>query len=315
MMERVVIIGAGSFIGKNLIKELHASYRLKLVETNLRYIEDVLCTLDRGDIEQEEREFSPDTDYEALFDPGDIVIHLASSTNPTTSNVDIFREISTNVLSSARMFDACVTRGVKRVVFASSGGTVYGKNVRCPIKETDQTDPINSYGLQKLTIEKMLYVYNITRGLDYRIARLSNPYGPYQRPNGKLGVVTTFLYNALKGKAINVYGDGSVVRDFIYIGDAVKAIRPLIERECRHRVYNIGSGRGMSIQNVLQIIKEEVGGEIKVTFGEGRSVDVPENYLDISRFNSEFNEGAPMSLAEGIHLTRRFLESGIYDTD
>lgn len=311
-MKTAVIFGAGSFIGKNLIKELYRDYRLILIESDLKYVQDVLSVVENSNIELKEFQFNPETPFDELLSSGDIVIHLESSTNPTTSNMDISKELSDNVLSSARLFDACVKQNIKKVIFISSGGTVYGKNVQCPISEDAQADPINSYGLQKLTIEKMLYVYHMMYGLEYRIARLSNPYGPYQRPNGKQGVVTTFLYYALLDKEINVFGDGSVVRDFIYIDDAVKAIRNLIEGNCKHRIYNIGSGTGVSIKEILSIIKCEVGKEIVVNFGESRKVDVPKNYLDIDRYNLEFQEGTCLTnLVDGIHLTREFLESKI----
>lgn len=110
-------------------------------------------------------------------------------------------------------------------------GQVYGKEVDCPLKEKTATNPISSYGVQKVTIEKLLYLYRYMYGLDYRIIRLANPYGPYQRPNGVLGAVTTFTYKALKGDKIVVYGDGSVVRDFIYIDDAIRAIMKIVRRE------------------------------------------------------------------------------------
>lgn len=315
-MERVVIFSAGSFIGKNLIKELHNNYKLRLVTTKRRYLNDILTTIDCGMIGIIEQNFGPDTDFDSVLEAGDIVFHLASSTNPTTSNQNISDEIANNVLSSARLFEACVRKKIKRLVFISSGGTVYGRDAKCPIVEDNQTNPINSYGLQKLAIEKMLYVFNITYGLDYRIVRLSNPYGPYQRPNRKLGVIATFLYNAINNKEIRVYGDGTVIRDFIYIDDAVRAIRTLMENDCNYRVYNIGSGIGTSIKEVLTIIQGEVRKKMKITFGEKRKVDVSENYLDISRYNFEFGwRDTLVNLVDGIHLTREFLESGLYEID
>lgn len=250
--------------------------------------------------------------FDSILNQDDIIIHLASSTNPTTSNINISDEISTNILTSAKLFDACICKNIKKVIFISSGGTVYGKDIKCPIKEDSQTNPINSYGLQKLSIEKMLYVYNQSFGLNYSIIRLSNPYGPYQRPNGQLGVITTFLYNALKGIDINVYGDGSVVRDFIYIDDAVRAIKLIMENECKYKIYNVGSGYGISINNVIENIKNELKGKLIIKYGQNRKVDVPENFLNVSRFENEFGTISLINLTDGIHLTRHFLESDTY---
>lgn len=312
-MKRIVIFGAASFIGKNLVKELYKEYELILVMSNKIFFKDVFTTIDSDKIYIIEEMFKPTTDFESIINEGDIVIHLASSTNPTTSNQNISDEIMYNVLTSAKLFDKCVKKKVSKLIFISSGGTIYGKNARCPIPEDAQTDPINSYGLQKLSIEKMLYVYNQTYGLNYEIVRLSNPYGPYQRPNAQLGVITTFLYNSIIGMDINVYGDGSVIRDFIFIDDAVRAIKIIMENECRHRIYNIGSGKGVSINDILEIINREMHKKIKINYGKSRKVDVPKNYLNIDRFKKEYGDIPFVGLEEGIHLTRQFLESGVYE--
>ena len=112
---------------------------------------------------------------------------------------------------------------MKKIIFISSGGTIYGEG-KCPLSEEAPTNPITTYGIQKLTIEKIIYLYSYIHGIDYRIVRMANPYGPYQRPNGKLGAVTTFTYKALKNEMIEIYGDGTNVRDYIYIDDAIAAI-------------------------------------------------------------------------------------------
>lgn len=310
---KVVIFGASSFIGKNLIKSLYGKYELKLVMSNSQHCNDIFNKIEKSNIDIVEHPFIPEMNFDSILNQDDIIIHLASSTNPTTSNINISKEVSMNILTSAKLFDACVHKKVKKVIFISSGGTVYGKDVKCPIKEDSQTNPINSYGLQKLSIEKMLYVYNQSFNLNYSIVRLSNPYGPYQRPNGQLGVITTFLYNALNGIDINVYGDGSVVRDFIYIDDAIRAIRLIMENKCKHKIYNVGSGCGISINNVIENIRKEMEGKLVVKYGQNRKVDVPENFLNINRFEQEFEIIPLIGLSDGIHLTRHFLESDTYE--
>lgn len=175
-----------------------------------------------------------------------------STTVPTTSNQHISQELVSNVIFSANLFEACIRCDVKKVVFVSSGGTVYGKEVDCPLKEKTATNPISSYGVQKITIEKLLYLYRYMYGLDYRIIRLANPYGPYQRPNGVLGAVTTFTYKALKGDEITVYGDGSVVRDFIYIDDAIRAIMKIVNIQllfCFNAASSDAFRQGLRIEN------------------------------------------------------------------
>ena len=197
---------------------------------------------------------------------------------------------------------------MKKVVFISSGGTVYGKESNCPLSEITATNPICSYGLQKVAIEKLLYLYHYMYGLDYRIIRLANPYGPYQRPNGVLGAITTFTYKALKGEEIQVYGDGTVVRDFIYIDDAIRAILQIVEGENQHHIFNLGCGYGTSIKEVLNIIKDTLDVELNVVYKERRAVDVPTNYLDISRYEKYYGSLNPISLEEGIKKTAAFIK-------
>lgn len=197
---------------------------------------------------------------------------------------------------------------VKKMIFISSGGTVYGKEVCCPLKEETPTYPISSYGLQKITIEKLLYLYHHMYNLDYRVVRLANPYGPYQRPNGILGAVTTFTYKALNNEEITVYGDGSVIRDFIYIDDAVEAIIKIATQNVEQKTFNLGCGYGTSIKQLLDIISSTLKLHLKIKYVEGRSVDVPVNYLDIQRYEKYFGTLNPISLEEGIKKTAEFMQ-------
>lgn len=170
------------------------------------------------------------------------------------------------------------------------------------------TYPLSSYGIQKLTIEKLLYLYNYIYGLDYRIIRLANPYGPYQRPDGILGAVTTFTYKALKNEEITVYGDGSVVRDFIYIDDAIRAILNIVDGTDGHHIFNLGCGYGTSIKKVLDTIQKILNHDIKIIYKEGRKVDVPMNYLDISKYEKYYGKLNPLSLENGIRKTIDFMK-------
>ena len=215
-----------------------------------------------------------------------------------------------NLIATIRFLDACAKAGVKKVVFLSSGGTVYGREHTGICREEEEAFPITSYGVQKLAIEKILYLYREMYGLDYRIVRLSNPYGPWQRPNGVQGAVTTFTYRALTGTPIEVYGDGSVVRDYIYIDDAVRGILNIAEGQGRSRLYNLGCGEGNTLLDVIEAIEEVLGKKPEVRFLPGRPVDVPVNVLDVSRYEADFGPLSPLPLAEGIRRLAEFYEKG-----
>lgn len=302
----IVILGAAGFIGTNLTIELAKSTlnRITLVDKNRLYFsQDIFA----DNVEIVESDLSLNMDYSVL-ENSDVVYDLVSTNVPTTSNQHISQDIETNVLFSSHLFEACVKYRVKKIVFISSGGTVYGKESSCPLSEETPTNPISSYGVQKITIEKLLYLYNYMYGLDYRIVRLANPYGPYQRPNGILGVVTNFTYKALKGDEITVYGDGSVVRDFIYIDDAIRGILNIVDGNNKHHIFNLGCGHGTSITEVLSAVKKALGCELNVIYKAGRSVDVPINYLDIRRYEKYYGKLNPIALEDGIKKTAEFMK-------
>ena len=305
---KIIILGAAGFIGTNLSIRLAENSENKIVAVdkymkyfshmerfhfaNVRFVESSL---------DEFEDFS-------ILEGQDVVYHLVSTNAPTSSNLHISQDIQENVLFSSKLFEACVKYGIKKVVFISSGGTVYGKDAKCPLSETLPTRPISSYGLQKATIENMLYLYNYMYKIDYKIVRLSNPYGPYQRPNGILGAVTTFVYKALKGEEIQVYGDGSVVRDFIYIDDAISGIINIANGDTEYHTFNLGCGHGTSINEMIQSIEKALGIKVRVNYKDARTVDVPVNYLDVSRYEACFGSLEPIALEDGIRKTAEFIK-------
>lgn len=306
---KILLLGAAGFIGTNLTIELakKTEDEITLVDRSKAFFKPIVG-MDLKNVHILEADLTVDMDFDSILKDQEVVYHLVSTTVPTTSNQHISQELVSNVIFSANLFEACIRCDVKKVVFVSSGGTVYGKEVDCPLKEKTATNPISSYGVQKITIEKLLYLYRYMYGLDYRIIRLANPYGPYQRPNGVLGAVTTFTYKALKGDEITVYGDGSVVRDFIYIDDAIRAIMKIVNGENKHRTFNLGCGNGTSIKQVLETIEKALGIKLNVSYLEGRKVDVPVNYLDISRYEKYYGALNPISLEDGIRKTADFMK-------
>ena len=304
---KIILLGAAGFIGTNLVIELAKNPKniITVVDRDNEFFKHIIA-LNLPNLYFIESELTMDIDYEELVFDQDLVYHLVSTTVPTTSNQHIAEELKANVVLSANLFEACVKQNVKKVVFISSGGTVYGKESMCPLNEKTPTNPITSYGIQKVSIEKLLYLYNYMYGLDYRIIRLANPYGPYQRPNGVLGAVTTFTYKALKGEEILVYGDGSVVRN--YIDDAVRGIQKIVEGTDKHHTFNLGCGYGTSIIQVLESIERALNKKLNVRYTEARKVDVPVNYLDIKRFETSYGSLNPISLEEGIRRTAKFMK-------
>ena len=304
---KIAVIGGAGFIGTNLALQLSLTDEVTVIDRDEKFFLTLKAL--KVPLNFKVGNFSLDADFDAQVAGQDIVYHLASTVIPGNSNRNIGEELEANVVVTCKLLDACVRQKVKKIVFISSGGAVYGKKGKCPVEEDMVTYPISSYGIQKITIEKLLYLYRYQERLDYRIIRLANPYGPYQRPNGKLGVVTTFVYKALTDGILEVYGDGTVVRDFIYIEDAVRGIKNIVEGESELRVFNLGSGKGTSVNEVIEAIKNSVRKDLKVNYIAARPTDVPENYLDIRRYEKAYGKLKPICLQEGIKKTAEFMKN------
>ena len=298
---RICIFGAASFIGTNLSLELSKNNHLRLIDINKDYF---INNISNSEIIEDK--LDSNTDFDKLLDGQDIVYHLFSTNNPSSSNIDFKKEIMPNIEFSIRLLESCVKNNIKRVIFISSGGAIYDKDEKCPLKEDSKVNPKSTYGLQKLMIEKLLYLYNFKYNLDYKIVRLSNPYGPYQRP-GILGVVSTSIYNALNDKEITIYGDGKIVRDFIYIDDAIRGIINISNSKTNTRIYNLGTGIGTSINDMLMIIEKVLNKKLNVKYSESRKIDYKINYLNISLYENEFGKMNNISLEEGIKKTIDFM--------
>jgi UDP-glucose 4-epimerase len=236
----------------------------------------------------------------------DVVFHLASSTYPSTSNSDAAFDLESNVVGSVRMFQTAIKCHVRRVIFVSSGGTVYGVPQQNPISESHSTDPICSYGIHKLAIEKYLYLFRTIKDLDSVVLRVSNMYGELQSLERPLGAVSHFTNRAIRGKPIDIWGDGAVRRDYIHVDDVVDALLKSISYTGSDHLFNIGSGRSVSLNQLLDLIRQRIGAEITVNYLPARSFDVRENVLDISRAAKTLDWRPSITLEAGLD---RLLES------
>jgi len=198
------------------------------------------------------------------------------------------------------MLNSAVEYGVKRLVFVSSGGTVYGVPRQNPIPETHPTDPICSYGIHKLAVEKYLYLHRSLNQLDSVILRVSNMYGEHQRLDRPLGAVFHFVNHAVKGTPIDIWGDGSIRRDFIHVDDVVNALLMTMTYSGPEYLFNIGSGRSVSLNELVQMIGKRLNRDIHVNYRPARAFDVHENLLDIRRAATELAWKPAINLEAGL---------------
>jgi UDP-glucose 4-epimerase len=239
----------------------------------------------------------------------DAVIHCVSTTTPKSSNESPEFDIQSNVIGTLYLLDICVKHKVGKLVFLSSGGTVYGDIGSLDmVDEEHAVRPMCSYGVSKLTIEHYLDVYKHLRGLDYVALRLSNPFGERQSPLRALGALTVFLHRTLKGQNVEVWGDGRVTRDFIYVGDVANAVY-LATVNPISGIFNVGTGTGLSLRDILTHITQVVGTEPSVTWLPSRSFDVPRIILDATKLRKATNWDCTTTLQEGVSITADWLRT------
>lgn len=299
MKGRCLILGGAGFIGANLVGSLlKTGYKVRvfdIVGFSRKNIEEFV-----NDIEIVEGDFNNLSQIESALIGVDFVCHLISTTVPSSSQINPCFDIESNLIPSLNLLELIKKSSVKKVVFLSSGGTVYGIPNEIPIKESHTTNPINSYGIVKKAIEDYFLLYNRLWNLDVCVFRLSNPYGQKQNPKGIQGVIPVFLHKAINQETIEVWGDGNVIRDYIHIKDVTDIITMALSIETPEIIYNLGSGIGTSLNEILNFIKENLEPNLKVKYSEGRSFDVPVNILDIKVLENRFGVENLIKINEGI---------------
>ncbi len=250
-------------------------------------------------------------DWDTVVADADVVHHYAWGSIPASANANPGGDLMTNVGATIGLLDALHRRGEGRVVFSSSGGTVYGKLHETPVQESHAVAPITAYGAGKATAEVYFGLYRAMHGLDCRIARIANPYGAGQDLSRGQGAVTTFLHHALTGQPITIWGTGEVVRDYIHIADAAACLVRLATAP-RHEefVFNVGSGMGVSLNDIVAELEHRLGRRLDVSRTKTRAFDVPVSVLAIGRARDVLGWSPGLSFADGIARTLADLRRG-----
>lgn len=301
---KIAVLGAGGFIGKNLMRTLMSSSNTIIaLGTKARTIvtEDLKYPIYEFDISK------ANTDLELLSDV-DVLIHLASSTTPSTSNSDILYDIDSNLIGTIKLLQACVKYNVSRFVFASSGGCIYGSPLNLPISELEITYPVSSYGILKRAIECYLEIFHANYGLDYCSLRLANPFGPFQNFSKGFGVIPTFINKIMHDETINIFGDGCNIRDYIYIDDIVSAFSIAVDSKSTG-VFNIGSSQGISINELLIKIETVLGIKAKIIHTPSRSCDARSIVLDCTKARLNLDWESKISVEEGLLKTVNWIRT------
>ncbi|WP_456482955.1 SDR family oxidoreductase [Methanopyrus kandleri] len=295
--------GGAGFIGSHVVEELVDRGHDVVVldnfsvgrEENLREVRDDIEIVradvtDPRAVERTFREYRPEA-----------VIHLAAQVNVRYSMESPFVDARINALGTLNLVSLAAEHDVERFVYASSGGAVYGEPEYLPVDEKHPTRPISNYGVSKLAGEYYVRVYAERDGFEYVILRYANVYGPRQDPRGEAGVIPIFLLRAARGEPLTIFGDGEQTRDFVFVEDVARVTAEAVERG--DGVYNIGTGRETSVNDIVNAVKAVTGVDVKVVYEDPRPGEVRRIYLDPSRAREELGFEPRVDLEEGIERT------------
>ncbi len=304
MDKNILVTGGTGFIGRHLISKLVSrSNHIRIlaldspdgcVNTSVEYI----CG-----------NYLYENEVRAALKDIEIVYHLAATTVPGTSNDQIQYDAQTNLIGSLNLIQFAAEAGVKRIIFTSSGGSIYGITDSIPTSEDHPLNPITAHGVSKLAVEKYLEIYRHRFGMEYRIARGGNPFGEGQNPSRGQGFIAHALGKLAMGEEIVIWGDGTVVRDFLYVGDFANALCLMLDDHANHRVYNVGSGAGKSLNEMLVLIESVTGQKPVVRYEPSRSADVPYNCLNIQRIKDCLGWFPRTPILEGLERTWIWVKS------
>jgi UDP-glucose 4-epimerase len=295
------VFGANGFIGRHLVRRL-TDAGIKTIAFGREFPADFYDIFGER-LETRRIDITDELETHVLLQGVTHVVQLINTSNPAMGNKHLVSDLMSNVLPHVSFIQSCVMADVRHFVFISSGGTVYGLPKQKPIPETHPTEPLNSYGLGKLTVEHYLAMLSRGTGLGFSTLRVSNPFGPGQTSKKGQGLIPEVLKQFAAGAPVNILGNGQSERDYIYVEDVIDAIASCLDGEPLNDVVNIGSGRGRTILQVIDAIEQVLERKVDRHFLDSRSTDTPSNVLDISRAKATLGWAPRTEFQDAIRLT------------
>lgn len=311
MTQRFLVLGGNGFIGSHVVDQLlQQGSRVRVLDRSQGWMNGSQLGLD-----YRQSDFGDMSALAESLCDIDCVLHLVSTTVPATANLDPVADIEGNLVGTVKLLAQMREVGIKRLVYLSSGGTVYGNPGICPVPEGHCRQPLGSYGIVKSTVESYLEMYQLLHGFEVLTLRVSNPYGPRQGHLGVQGVVPTFFRRVLEGEELRVYGDGNAMRDYLYIDDLTRFIVTAVRRGLTG-TFNVGSGEGTTLLELIELIGEITAQNPRVEFLPARGFDVQSIVLDISKARDALAWQPEIALLDGLTRYWHWLQqSGVMRTD
>jgi len=302
-----LVTGAAGFIGSHLVDRLLSDGHSVTGIDNLS--SGKLDSLPK-DFDLREMDIrDPDVRHVISEINPDLIFHLAAQISVSVSTRQPQFDAEVNIGGTLNIFEGIrvLEDKKKKFIYVTSGGTVYGEPEAIPVDETTAAMPLSPYAASKLAVETYLPIYEKLSALDYTIIRLANVYGPRQDPHGEAGVVAIFTQAMLAGRSPNIFGDGSDIRDYVFVGDAVEAIVMASKSE-RSGPFNIGTGIGTSTSKIFEILARHCGYTNKPMHGPRRLGDIARISLDVSRAWKELGWRPKTLLEDGLRTTVKWFE-------
>jgi len=238
----------------------------------------------------------------------DIICHHAAQMDVRFSVANPIVDAQTNILGGINLYESAVACGVKKIIFASTGGAVYGEQDYFPADENHPTRPCSPYGIAKLANEKYLYYYNQVQGLKYVALRYANIYGPRQNPHGEAGVVAIFVNKMLRNEQPLINGDGLNTRDYVYVGDVVKA-NVLALNEKMNGIYNVATGIENDVNYIFSTLKQIIKADCNEIHGEAKAGEQRRSVCSYDKIYKEYGWKPELAFADGLKATVEFFKN------
>lgn len=304
----ILVTGGAGFIGSHIVDNYLANgHNVTIV--------DNLSTGKKENINPKAKFIEMDIKSDSIdkvFDEGkfDILSHQAAQMDVRISVNDPKFDASNNIIGSLNLYENCREFGVKKIIFASSGGTVYGEQNEFPCSEEHPTNPLSPYGIGKLTNEHYLFYYKEVYGINFVALRYGNVFGPRQNPNGEAGVIAIFTNKFINNEQPIINGDGLITRDYIYISDVVDANLKSLD-DGVNGIYNVTTGVETNVNEIFNVLKSKTNSNLEELHGPAKKGEQRRSVCSFRKFNSEHNWSPQIKFIDGIDKTVDYFQKNI----